>query len=392
MKILYITNKPIFPIVDGGCKAMHQFLLCLLKRDVIIDHICISTQKHPFDIQNYPKNISDKLRIKSFYIDTTIRKSQAIKQLFKRSSYNIERFDVSEIHEYLKKTLDKENYDHIIFESLYLCPYISTIRNNSNSKITLRTHNIEHQIWEQLAKNTSNPLKKWYLNKLANDLKRYESDVLNKVDFIASIAESDSRELEKLGVKIPVTTIPVAIEQSPVEINYSNQNLFFLGSMNWSPNIEAVEWIIYKILPAIRTRIPMLDFHLAGSFMKDQFPTDKRNGIINHNFVPNSANFMKNNGILILPIKTASGVRVKMLEAMSLGIPVVTTKAGAQGINETSSLFIAENTSELIEYTIQLCESQEKRKELGLRGYEYIQKNYSVTTISDLIYECLEKL
>lgn len=392
MKILYITNKPIFPVVDGGCKAMHQLLFCLLQSDLELKHICLSTHKHPFDISYYPESLQKSFPIVSFPINTKLKYSEALKHIINRKSYNISRFDCQDIHHKIHLELNEGNYTHVFLESLYLSPYISTIRKYSNAKIILRTHNVEHIIWEQLAQNTSNPLKKWYLNRLALDLKKQELAVLNKVDLIASISDTDTFEFKKIGISAPIMTLPVAMDTQENKIDYKSQDLFFLGSMNWQPNLEAVQWLIQEIFPVIKYRMPEIRLHIAGSFMLDKFPTNEVTGIVNHGFVEDSTLFMQSNGILVLPILSGSGVRMKMLEAMSLGIPVITTNIGAQGINDLNTISIANNTDEFIEKIMELLQSKEKRSVLGNKAFIYMEKNYSVSTISTLICERIRKL
>lgn len=392
MKILYLTNKPIFPVVDGGCKAMHQFLSCLLKSDLDVKHICLSTHKHPFELTNYPKELREKLPIDYYAVDTKIKISEAIKHLFKRESFNISRFDSPQIHENLHKELLNNNYTHIILESLFLSTYVSTIRKFPSVKIIVRTHNVEHKIWEQLAKNTTNPIKRWYLNRLATDLKSHELAVLNKVDLLATISNTDGEEFKKLGIIAPIVTIPVAMDSHENTEDYTSKSIFFLGSMNWQPNIEAVNWLVNEIFPTVKAKIPQATLRLAGSFMLDSFPTNELKGVVNHGFVDDSSLFMQSHGILVLPIQSGSGVRMKMLEAMSLGIPVITTLVGAQGINDFNTICIAETTEQFTEKIIELLQSPEKQSVLGNNAFHYMAKNYSISTISKLIRERLEQL
>lgn len=392
MKILYLSNKPIFPVVDGGCKAMLQFLMCLLENEYDIKHICLSTHKHPFELINYPESIQRKVPVSSYSINTKIKVAEAVKHLFKSESFNISRFDSAEIHAELQVELTNGNYTHVILESLFLSPYIETIRAFSFAKIIVRTHNVEHKIWEQLAENTPNPLKSWYLNRLAKDLKKQELFYLNKVDLLATISISDAEDFKNLGVTTPIIAIPVAMDPQQNLEDYSIKSLFFLGSMNWQPNVEAVKWLVNDIFPKIKDKIPEANLHIAGSFMNNAFPTNQEKGIVNHGFVEDSSLFMQVNGILVLPIQSGSGVRMKMLEAMSLGVPVITTPIGAKGINDMRTICIAQSTDEFIEYTIKLLESPAERAVLGNNAFFYMEKNYSISTISKLIRERIEQL
>ena len=392
MKVLYITNKPIFPTVDGGCRAMQQFLSCLITAEIELHHMCIATPKHPFDATKYPNSLTENNLVSSCFIQTKIRVIPALKNLIQHKSYNISRFDSPLFHSDLGKKLISENFTHVVLESLYLIPYISTIRKFSTAKIIIRTHNIEHQIWEQYAESATNPIKKWYLKRLARDLKIEEISKLNLVDLLATISNTDAQTFKNLGINSPIVTIPVAMDAQNKKIEFTGDNIFFLGSMNWQPNSEAVESLVYSILPTLKITAPNVRLNLAGSFMNRKFPSDRNRGIVNHGFVENSKDFMLTNGILVLPIRSGSGVRMKLLEALSLGIPVVTTSVGAQGINDFSTVSIAETEDEFATKIAELLLSTEKQRVLSQKAFEYVAENYSTSTISHLIRTQFEQL
>ncbi|MEY3236832.1 MAG: hypothetical protein RI883_933 [Bacteroidota bacterium] len=382
MRVLYLTNKPIFPTVDGGCKAMHQFVKCLVHNEYDIEHICFSTHKHKFNKENYPKFLLEKVPTSSFDIETKIQILPAIKSFFTRKSYVLSRFDSSDFHSQLIAKISKNEFTHIIIESLFLTPYIETIRSISDAKIIVRTHNVEFEIWKQLAVNSKNPFKKFYFKRLSEDLKITEIDNLNKADLIATISNEDLIVFDSLGILTPKIVIPIAIDLSENKVDYTNKNLFFIGSMNWKPNVEAVEWLISKILPEIKKTHPQTQLYIAGSYMGNQFPSDKLKGIANFGFVHDSQQFMENHGVLISSIRSGSGVRVKLLEALALGIPVVTTKVGASGMQQNKCVYLAETTVEFVSQITELLDSQEKRMELGSKARKFIKENNSIQSIS----------
>ena len=87
MRVLYLTNKPIFPLVDGGCVAMHQFLKCLLNAGYNVKNFTISTPKHPFEIDKYPSKLSSIIQPEGYFIDTTLSAINAAKSLLINSSF-----------------------------------------------------------------------------------------------------------------------------------------------------------------------------------------------------------------------------------------------------------------------------------------------------------------
>ena len=174
MRILQICHKPPYPHIDGGCIAIKNISQGLIEKFDEIKILTISTQKHPFKKEEFPKNFIEKSKIEHVFVDTKLNIVDAFSNLVTYDSYNISRFFSPDFNALLIKSLKAESYDLVILESLFTTPYIQTIRSYSSAKIILRSHNLEHIIWKRLANETHNPAKKIYLNLLSNQLKKYE--------------------------------------------------------------------------------------------------------------------------------------------------------------------------------------------------------------------------
>lgn len=390
MQLLYLTNKPVFPVVDGGCRAMEAFLRVLMSFDIPLTHLTISTEKHPFNKEFYSKEIAGNFDIQSFELKTKPTFWGFIKNLFKNESYNISRFYSNELKKELENRLDKIPKSEeliVIAESIYLSSYFSLLSKRPNTKIIVRTHNIEHEIWIQKCKTTKSPFRKILYTFLANQLKIAEIKALKSVNEIFTLTDTDAKAIEKLGIKTRVTIVPVPLETAVNLPDYSQNNLFFLGAMNWEPNIQAAKTLKNILFPKLRADFPNLKLVFAGSF---SLKFNEKEGIIHLGFVEDLTRFLQTSGILVAPIGMGSGVRVKLLEAMACGVPIVTTSIGALGIPEDCGLIVANSTEELMTSTHHLITSQEARKINGTKARLYIQQNYSFLAISKLIRERLQ--
>ncbi|MBL4862977.1 MAG: glycosyltransferase family 4 protein [Crocinitomicaceae bacterium] len=391
MKVLYITSKPAYPKLDGGCVASVKFIETLLLADVRVKYLTIGTTKHPFDRLAFPSKLESWIQPESRFIDTAVRPIKAVRYLFNRKSYNIDRFYNKSFDELILSTLEDGNFDTIILDSLYSTPYLASIRKNYTGKVILRTHNVEFNIWAGRAENETNPLKKKYLKRLAKDLKRYEIDTLNAVDGIMTLTEEDKDDFLKLGVQIKSTLIPVAIDLKKVQHDYSATSLFHLGSMNWLPNIEAVNRLI-GLMPKLKKEIPDVIFHITGIHAETEFQNQPDQGIVVDGFIEDLPEYTSQMGIMVSPITTGSGIRIKILEMMACGVPIITTKLGAQGINPTGNLIIADTDEEIIHAIVDLIADENKRKMLGENAISYINLHHHPITISKKIIEFIASI
>lgn len=385
MKILYITHKPVYPLVDGGCKAMASFL-DLLIQDFEIHHISISTNKHPFDISNYPENVKFK-SIEHFHIDTDLSFFRSIKSLFEKGSYNVNRFYNKDLENNVCKKITELGINCVVSESIFPLAYLEAIQLKTQAKVYLRAHNIEHKLWQQHFKESTG-LKRLFLKKLTRDIRKFELNVFSEIDGCIFLSEEDQNYFKKLKNNVPSITIPVTIDTHNQQVDYLKSDFFFLGAMNWEPNIQAVKDLIENIFPKIKEQLPSATLHLGGSFFPESIKSSPEKGVIVHGFVESLFDFF-NTGIQLVPLKSGSGVRIKLLETLNYGVPTVCTTIAAGGLKESdSTIYIVENNEDqFIKAAIDLANNINLRKEIGHNAKRYMEKAYNFENLKKELIE-----
>lgn len=385
-KILVISSKPPYPIIDGGCYASAQLLDNLLKTEATIKFLTIATNKHPFELDCFPLKVVDGTNPESVFINTKVTIPSAAIHLFKKGSYNVSRFHSDEMKKRIHELLE-EGFDCVILDGLFTTTYIKTIRKYSKARIILRTHNLESDLWDAYAESEKNLLKKKYLLRLAKDIRVYENHVLNQVDQIMTISPDDAEKMKKVATQVNIQVLPVAIKVFHQTTDYSNGGFFHIGSMNWQPNIEAVEELIHLASKMDQNKVHV---RLAGSGM-NEWKMNVPSFVEKVGFVEDPALFAVNSGILVSPIRSGSGVRIKILEMLAAGVPVITTPKGAEGLFQKDMLLIGESEDELIAHMRELSNNEEKRKELGAKGVHYIESFHDpkkiISQLSEFINE-----
>ncbi len=386
MRILHLTNKPIFPLVDGGCKAMFQTINAINKNGNEVKHICFSTHKHPFKKAAYPKLLASQVKVENINLNTKINFIKAGLNLLLNISYNYIRFYSKKADEIIRDHLKQNKYDVIIFDSLYVCPYIDSIRNYSNARLIYRAHNVENRIWQRLSLETNNIIKRLYLNILSKQLKKVENDVLKKVDRIWSISPIDADYFKMHNQS--VSTVPLSFEISSHKVDYNKEDLFFMGAYNWKPNLDAVVWLANILLPRLHKKDPSVVLNIAGSYSEKLMSRIKyKSNIVFHGFVDDSNIFMTKSGLFVMPIKTGSGVRVKAIEAMSLGVPILASKMALEGIDNDLKVYTAESIDDWVELIFNYRKDKNKREEMGKYLKSYIQEHFDYKKIENNIHQ-----
>jgi len=397
MKVLQLCHRVPFPANDGGNIAMISLADSLISQGVYLKMLTLNTVKHAVDLNSLPEKIRDKYHIEAIHIDTGIKKWDAFLNLFSSDSYNIQRFYSSAFEQKLSKVLREEAFDVVLMESLYMMPYIHAIKKISSAKIVLRAHNVEHMIWQRLAANEKNVLKRIYLSLLALRLRKYEVSNLNKVDALLPITLEDENVFRGMGSQVPSAVTPAGIDTGnyPDQVDANDDLcLFHLGAMDWRPNLEGVEWFLDKCWKMIHEKFPSLKLFLAGRGFPYWLMERSDPNIICEGEIMNAIEFMRGKQLMVVPLKSGGGMRVKIIQGMALGKTIISTTIGAEGINYTDgkNILIADTPEEILRQVEKCMKDKKLCSSIGHEARKLILENYSNESIGKKVIDFLESL
>lgn len=379
MTLLQITNRIPYPLNDGGAIAIYHVskYMYLAGNQVII--ASLNTNKHYQD----PSVMQEFAQIYSCDINTDISLWKALNNLFfSKIPYNIQRFLSEEFSELLIEVIKKHQPDIIQLEGLHLCLYLDLIQSITQAPVILRAHNVEFEIWERLAQNEKNPLKKVYLKHLSQKIKKFEIENLHQLEGILSITSKDENYFRKLGYKGPIKTVPVGVSEK-----WLKESLFFedkitkigfLGSLEWLPNIQGLEWFLENVWLEFHQNYPDIELHIAGKNPIEKVKKWKYPKVIIHGEVPDALEYLKQFSIVIVPLLSGSGMRVKIIESMALGKCIITTSIGAEGIpvQSNENIIIANEPSEWFHQLENLLKNHLWVQQIGEKAREFVKEHY----------------
>jgi len=380
MNILMLCNKSPWPPLEGGPIAMNAMAEGLVNAGHTVKILAINSNKYSVDPKQIPREYRDKTRIETVYLDLSVKWLPALKCFLSHKSYHIERFISPAFARTLKDILRNEKFDIIQFETLFTTPYIPLISSFSNTRLVLRAHNIEHLIWKRMADNCLNPVKRFYLRHLAKTLREYELSILPTLHGIVAITAKDAEWFQGQAPGIPVTDIPFGImpdappEQGNSTKKDTGNDLFHLGSMNWQPNLEGIRWFVKNVWPELHQNFPDLKLHLAGRAMPEWMVRMKMPGVFVDGEVEDAAVYMQSHGIMVVPLFSGSGIRIKIIEGMRAGKTIITTSVGAEGIDysDRKNILIANNKEEFIHAVRQCQANPDLVRILGVNARELV--------------------
>jgi polysaccharide biosynthesis protein PslH len=386
-RILILTNKPPFPATDGGTIASLGIIRSLAKAGHQLTVLSMNTLKHHSSLDNVPADLMGIVDFQLVEVPAPITLTGLLKNLlFSTLPYNAERFVSKLYRTELTRILETEKFDVVQLEGLYLYPYVDIIRKLSNAKIVYRSHNVEHEIWERTSKQTV-WYKKPYLKLLLQRIVHYEQKAINQYDLLLPITERDRQKLIEMGNTKPSITLPAGVDihqYNPIE-STNNNSLFFLGALDWGPNQEGIIWFLEYCWKEIRHICPKATLTIAGRNAPGWFIRK----IANHEVdfvgeVENAHLFMLTHGIMIVPLLSGSGMRIKIIEGMSLKKPIITTPIGCEGIDARNGqeILISNTDSDFITNTVRLLRDDKLQSSISENCYKFVRDNYSNETLA----------
>ena len=202
----------------------------------------------------------------------------------------------------------------------------------------------------------------------------------DQFDGIIAITEQDLNWYRKHTAKAQLVAINagVNLERFKVRPPQFPLKMCFLGSSEWEPNVQGLNWFLETAWPLIRSSWPDAEFHVAGKNPPEELKTLKVEGMVFHGEIPSVPDFLDTYGILIVPLLSGGGMRLKVVEAMGAGKCIISTSIGAEGIfyNQGEHLLIADTPEQFKVAAMTLREAPEKVTEIGRKAAELAAEKY----------------
>ena len=370
MRVLLLTPRLPWPPLDGGRVAMARLAEALVRAGAEVEVLSLNPRKH--------RGVAaGPLPVHAVDIDT----ARVIAPLLSRKApFVVARFISAEFEDALGTTLDRFQPDIVQVESPFLLPYLDRIRAQTNAPVVLRSLNVEFTIWEGLARIERNRLRRFALNRIAFSLRAYELREMEQCDAIVPISDADADQFRALGCTRPMHVVPCGVMlPDPGDVVPSPLRVGFMGSLDFLPNQQAVTWILDELWPRVIAQLPDARLAIAGRSTPDWLQRralDPSVELLGE--IADAAAFIRSVSVFIAPLFAGGGMRIKVLDAMSLGKPVVATALGAGGIDVQAGrdVLLAEDAISFADAIVRLLREPDTAAKLGAAARANVAARY----------------
>lgn len=384
MKILFLSHRIPWPLRDGGAIAIYNNLKGFKEAGHEVKLLCLNPIKDKVEPTALP-DLFHAAGLRYQNIDTAVKPIGALLNLFSSESYNSVRFKNADFARLVQKTILDFKPDLVHVEGAFAAQYIDAIKEIASIPCVLREHNVEFKIWEGMSEGEKNPMKRAYLKLLSSRLEKYEKALWHKFDLISAITSEDAEYIQKYVPAEKVINGGVGFDLSSYISNTTQgsiHSLYHLASMDWLPNKEAVSWALEEIWPKLEAKFPKAELFLAGKKMPQEFISQSAGRLHVEAEVDDAIDFMQDKGVMIVPLLSGSGIRIKIIEAMAMGSCVISTTRGLIGLGAEPGVHVLEaNTADefVLAYERLLSEEGFALK-MANAAREFAREHFELTT------------
>jgi glycosyltransferase involved in cell wall biosynthesis len=248
----------------------------------------------------------------------------------------------------------------------------------------LDLHNSLWLLYKRLCGTMSLGLRRWLLSRDWQRLKSYEGRLVREFDAVLAVSREDKAALqEAAGQPVNIVVIPIAIDTDEVAVIdriAEPSHILHIGTMYWPPNIDAVNWFVREIYPLVRQRRPDVQFDVVGSRPPAELLAldDAGLGINVTGYVADPTPYQQVAAVMVVPLLAGGGMRVKILNALAEGIPIVSTTLGHEGIDLTPGrdILVGDTAEAFAAEVLRVLNCPDLGQELAARGRKLVEEKY----------------
>lgn len=305
----------------------------------------------------------------------------------------IERDDLPKMRFLVNRLLREETFDYALADQLTMTQFLLNGKRGEKPRIIFDAHNAVWTIVERMQHSVP-----WFLKPVtrieAGRVKRYEGILTREFDYTLAVTEIDRQYLLEAVQKMDdsaavacaekIRVIPISIDTQllqPIHRKPGSKNILTLGTLHYPPNADGIRWFIQEVFPRIRREEPQVNLVIVGKNPPRDFihfAAENPQNVKVTGYVPDLKPYLEDAALLVIPVRAGSGMRVRILEALAEGMPIVTTTIGLEGIEAVpgEDLLVADTPTDFAEAVLNLLQNTALQEKLAHNSRRLAEARY----------------
>ena len=399
MKILWVKAGKILPVDTGGKIRSYNLLRQLASRHETVLLSYYGGARDESYEREVARHLPGAVTIHTGAPDSFAR--QALDYALRLPStapYSVRKFTSPVVQKLVEKWDAARRFD------VAVCDFLSASLNfpaETRTPTVLFQHNVESALWQRQARHAPDVLRGVVFKIEAAKMTRYERDAVRRFRHVIAVSENDRELMSAMTDASRITVVPTGVdmkkyssadEASKEAKSRDGALVVFLGSMDWEPNVDGVEYFCREVWPRVLESVPEARFRVVG---RDPHPRVRRlasETVEITGTVPSVVEHLREADVVVVPLRVGGGTRLKIFEAMATGKAVVSTTVGAEGLDVThgEDILLADDSAGFAESVTNLLRDASRRETLG-RAAAALAARYDWSVIAGRFEEVLAR-
>ncbi len=400
-RVLFLAHLLPYPL-DGGAKIKSYHTLKRLAEKYEVTLLAFVRS------EDERKYVAPLRELCAGGVETVIIRRSAVKNVLdaarlwaSRRPFIVGRDSVGAMARAVRSRLTGRHYDVVHIDHLQMAQYVLPRR--SPVKLVLDHHNVESQIIQRVSQTTPSRAQRLYAAHEWPKLERYELEVCRQMDRVLVVSNEDAATLRRLAPDLKnLTVVPIGVDldhYQPAPRFPNPRTLLSIGTMYWPPNVDSMVWFYESAYAQIKAAVPDVRLSIVGADPVEKILRLAKDdpSVTVPGYVDDDRTVVADCAGFIVPLQSGSGMRVKILNAMAMALPVVSTTVGAEGILAVPGrdILIADTPDAFARACISLLQDTERGTEMGEAARRLMEQTYSWQAIGEEllnIYDYVLKL
>ncbi|MDT4965809.1 MAG: polysaccharide biosynthesis protein PslH [Acidobacteriota bacterium] len=370
MRILWVKAGKLLPVDTGGKIRSYNLLRQLAARHETVLLSYYGGQRDESYEEEIEKHLPGAVTIhtKAPEAGPFRQGLDYLRRLPSSAPYAVTKFTSSRVRGFVSHWLSSGRFD------VAVCDFLSASLNFPKELATptvLFQHNVESSLWRRQAQHAPDFLRRRAFAVEASKMERYERAAVKRFHHIVAVSEHDRDLMAAMTDPAKITVVPTGVDIKKYGVGSSDENpkdslVVFLGSMDWEPNIDGIEYFCKDIWPQVQRAVPDARFRIVG---RNPTPGVRRlasESIEVTGTVASVVEHLREAAVVAVPLRIGGGTRLKIFEAMAAGKAVVSTTIGAEGldVHDGRDILLADDAKSFADSIISVLSNETRRREL----------------------------
>jgi len=315
-----------------------------------------------------------------------------VRGMFRAAPFAVSKFADRAVRSQVTAWLNERRFDVAVCD--FLVATINFPRTLATPTVLFQ-HNVESSLWKRRASTESKPVRRLAYKLEAAKMERYERREVRRFHSIIAVSDHDRRQMLEMGAS-EITVVPTGVDTQKYQVsppaNANPPRIVFTGSMDWEPNIDAVNYFCCEIFPHVRRELPDSIFQIVGRKPPAIVKRLACDYVEVTGTVPSVSDYLRDATVVVVPLRAGAGTRLKIFEAMAMGKAVVSTSIGAEGldVHDGSDVILADEPAAFANAVVRLTRDSGLRRQYELAAAR-VASQYDWSNIAGVFADALQR-